>query len=79
MYVLGLSSLRYVTRALIIVCGVSMCHSIHPYRLYTDDRNMFNQMAREWTWKYAMSEVQQVYFGHVDLSKGFHLFSAHGT
>ena len=38
---------------------------------------MFNRMARAWTWKYAMAEVQQVYFGHVDLEmEGFVPFAA---
>lgn len=41
------------------------------FRLYSEDRNLFNQMAREWTWKYAMTEIPQVYFGHVDLERGF--------
>ncbi|KAF6025457.1 morgue [Bugula neritina] len=40
-------------------------------KLYSEDRNLFNQMAREWTWKYAMTEIPQVYFGHVDLERGF--------
>lgn len=48
-------------------------------RLYKTNRNMFNQVAREWTWKYAMSELQQVYFGHVELGKGFSPFAAHGV
>lgn len=38
---------------------------------------MFNKMARAWTWKYAMAEFQNVYFGHVDLeAEGFVPFAA---
>jgi len=32
---------------------------------------MFNQAARMWTWKYAMTEKKQVYFGPIDNKDGF--------
>ncbi|XP_067932369.1 uncharacterized protein [Watersipora subatra] len=73
---LTLSKLLLSIQSLLTDPYIKVCMEPAVGKLYVENRNLFNQAAREWTWRYAMAEVQQVYFGHVGFENGFQPFAA---